>query len=46
MGALDPWALGLMVVAAVALFRFHLGIFGTLAITAALGVVVRVAGIA
>ncbi len=37
---LDPWALGLMVVAAVALFRFHLGIFGTLAITAVLGVIV------
>jgi chromate transporter len=43
-GTLDPWALGLMAVAAVALFRFHLGIFGTLALTAALGVVVRVAG--
>lgn len=42
---LDPWALGLMAVAAVALFRFHLGIFGTLALTAALGVLVRLAGL-
>lgn len=40
------WALGLMAVAEVALFRLHLGIFGTLALTAGLGIVVRVAGFA
>jgi hypothetical protein len=35
-----------MAVAAVALFRLHLGIFGTLALTAVLGILVRVAGLA
>ena len=41
---LDPWALGLMLVAGVALFRFHLGVPATLAICALLGVAIRAAG--
>lgn len=43
---LDPWALGLMLVAVLALFRFHLGIVATLGICAVLGVAIRVAGLA
>ncbi|HET7716071.1 MAG TPA: chromate efflux transporter [Bauldia sp.] len=42
----DWWSLGLMLVAVAALFRFHLGIPGTLGICAVLGVVIRVAGLA
>jgi chromate transporter len=43
---LDPWSLGLMLVAVAALFRFHLGIPATLGICAVLGVAIRVAGFA
>ncbi len=43
---LDPWALGLMAAAAIALFRLHLGLFGTLGLTAVLGILVKVAGLA
>ena len=43
---LDPWALGLMLVAVLALFRFHLGIPATLGICSVLGVPIRVAGLA
>ena len=43
---LDPWALGLMIVAVFALFRFHLGIPATLGICSVLGVLIRVAGLA
>lgn len=42
---LDPWALGLMLVAILALFRFHLGIVATLGICAVLGVAIRIAGL-
>jgi chromate transporter len=41
---LDPWSLGLMLVAVLALFRLHLGIPATLGICAVLGVALRVAG--
>ncbi|SDB41602.1 chromate efflux transporter [Bauldia litoralis] len=40
-GSVDPWAVGLMVVAIVALFRFRLGVVPTLAICAGLGLLVR-----
>lgn len=40
-GSVDPWAVGLMVVAIVALFRFRLGVIPTLAICAGLGLLVR-----
>ncbi|MCB1503031.1 MAG: chromate efflux transporter [Bauldia sp.] len=43
---LDPWSLGLMLVAGVALFRLHLGVPITLAISAALGIAIRAAGLA
>jgi chromate transporter len=42
----DWWSLGLMIVAVLALFRFHLGIPATLGICAVLGIVIRVAGFA
>ena len=42
---LDPWSLGLMLVAGVALFRFHLGVPATLGVCAVLGVAIRVAGL-
>jgi chromate transporter len=38
---LDPIALALSIIAALALLRFHLGIGGTLALAAALGLVVQ-----
>ena len=42
---LDPWSLGLMLVAGVALFRFHLGVPATLAVCAGLGVAIRMVGL-
>jgi chromate transporter len=41
---LDPFALALMLVAVIALFRFHLGLFATLGLCAALGVAIRALG--
>jgi len=43
---LDLWALGLMLVAVIALFRLHLGVLATLGICSVIGVLIRVAGLA
>ena len=40
-GTLDPWALAIAVAAAVALFRFKLGMIPTLALAAAAGLLIR-----
>ncbi len=42
LASLDPAALGLALVGALGLFRFHLGVPGTLAIAAALGLALKV----
>jgi chromate transporter len=42
--SVDPWALGLSAAAAVAIFRFKVGMIRTLAVCCALGIVLHIAG--
>ena len=44
LSSLDPWALGLSIVAVVAVFRFKAGMIPTLLASAAAGVVLHLAG--
>jgi chromate transporter len=44
LSSLDPWALGLSVAAAVAIFRFKAGMILTLASSCAAGVILYLAG--
>ena len=44
LASVDPWALGISTLAILAVFRFRIGIFTTLAIASAAGVVLHLAG--
>lgn len=45
LASVDPWALGLSATAAVAIFRFKVGMIPTLAACCALGIVLHITGL-